>query len=154
MYCEPATAMQKKEGDGINPARALEAVRVPLCHLYRYLPPQRTPTLTTMHHRGPCHRCTPATCSKRFTTSSYLAVHKRIHTGNKPFKCGSCDKPFSDRGNLVRHAKIHSTGKPRKPRQKKSAKARAPGPFDQLDGILDLGLTLISTGFLGDSCAM
>ena len=95
------------------------------------LPPNTfTPRSQTTTCRDPWARSSPhnqtATCSKRFTTSSYLAVHKRIHTGDKPFKCNVCGKPFSDRGNLVRHAKTHSNPvKPKKPPKRRMPRQKA-----------------------------
>lgn len=34
------------------------------------------------------------TCGKRFSTSSNLESHTRVHTGIKPFLCTFCDKRF------------------------------------------------------------
>ena len=33
-------------------------------------------------------------CKKNFKTKSYLKVHKRIHSEDKPYKCEDCDKSF------------------------------------------------------------
>jgi len=53
-------------------------------------------------------------CSKRFTTSGDLAVHTRIHSGETPHKCPECDKAFSVSGNLTTHMRVHTGDKPYK----------------------------------------
>uniref|UniRef100_A0A1I8GRS0 Protein krueppel n=1 Tax=Macrostomum lignano TaxID=282301 RepID=A0A1I8GRS0_9PLAT len=51
-------------------------------------------------------------CGKRFSDSSSLIKHSRMHTREKPFECKVCGKRFSDRSNLSKHSKLHTEEKP------------------------------------------
>jgi len=47
-------------------------------------------------------------CQKKFARSNVLAVHKRLHTGEQPYECGSCHMKFGDLSNLMRHKRVRT----------------------------------------------
>jgi hypothetical protein len=53
--------------------------------------------------------CDVQGCDKAFTRSSSLAVHKRIHSGEKRYVCKvqGCGKAFTQSGHLVSHQRTH-----------------------------------------------
>ncbi|KAJ8280761.1 hypothetical protein GJAV_G00058690 [Gymnothorax javanicus] len=46
-------------------------------------------------------------CGKRFRNSSNLTVHRRSHTGERPYRCGLCNYACAQSSKLTRHMKTH-----------------------------------------------
>ncbi|KAL7676614.1 hypothetical protein ACOME3_002862 [Neoechinorhynchus agilis] len=49
-------------------------------------------------------------CGKVFKNCSNLTVHRRSHTGEKPYKCTLCDYSCAQSSKLTRHMKTHGRG--------------------------------------------
>jgi len=63
-------------------------------------------------HTGEKFKCD--VCSKEFTQKSSLSVHQKIHIGEKKFTCNICDKSFIRKFQLESHLKVHTGDKPYK----------------------------------------
>ncbi|XP_048836154.1 zinc finger protein 296 isoform X2 [Brienomyrus brachyistius] len=54
-------------------------------------------------------------CGKRFRNSSNLTVHRRSHTGERPYHCGLCNYACAQSSKLTRHMKTHGARGTRAP---------------------------------------
>ncbi|KAL3082514.1 hypothetical protein niasHT_030528 [Heterodera trifolii] len=64
-----------------------------------------TPGKSLIRERGPGRQFHCDFCGQRFVLNSNLKVHRRKHTGDKPYTCTECGQGFAHRSNLRRHLK-------------------------------------------------
>ncbi|XP_062400273.1 DNA-binding protein Ikaros-like isoform X2 [Sardina pilchardus] len=62
--------------------------------------------------QGSSSKLTCDICGLACVSLNVLLVHKRSHTGERPFHCQQCGASFTQKGNLLRHIKLHSGEKP------------------------------------------
>ena len=60
--------------------------------------------------RPKAHQC--PVCGKLFVSSSAVALHQRVHTGERPFPCQVCGKRFRQNTHLREHLRTHSGERP------------------------------------------
>jgi hypothetical protein len=74
----------------------------------------RRPSSVKAVKRARRYQCDYPGCTAAFFRPGALVMHKRTHTGEKPFQCDhpGCTAAFTTSGNLVRHKRTHTGEKP------------------------------------------
>ncbi|CAB3252305.1 unnamed protein product [Arctia plantaginis] len=65
-------------------------------------PPSPKPRKTAALKTNTCE-----ICNKEISSASYMRVHMRTHTGEKPFKCYTCGRGFITSSKMNRHVLTH-----------------------------------------------
>ncbi|KAK3599009.1 hypothetical protein CHS0354_007474 [Potamilus streckersoni] len=85
-----------------NPESALKSIDSPKPGPSNRLATNGTPTPRKDRRNDTCEYC-----GKIFKNCSNLTVHRRSHTGEKPYKCALCSYACAQSSKLTRHMKTH-----------------------------------------------
>ncbi|KAL3874072.1 hypothetical protein ACJMK2_037135, partial [Sinanodonta woodiana] len=85
-----------------NPESALKSIESPKPGPSNRLATNGTPTPRKDRRNDTCEYC-----GKIFKNCSNLTVHRRSHTGEKPYKCALCSYACAQSSKLTRHMKTH-----------------------------------------------
>ena len=69
--------------------------------------PPMEPRAVALYSSGSTARKTCEYCGKVFVNCSNLTVHRRSHTGEKPYQCSICEYTTAQSSKLTRHMKTH-----------------------------------------------
>ncbi|WPG97537.1 Hypothetical protein R9X50_00031400 [Acrodontium crateriforme] len=64
------------------------------------------------HKSKTFYECDIDACTKAFRQKTHLLIHRRAHTGEKPYECKECGQKFSQQGNLKTHERRHTGERP------------------------------------------
>ncbi|XP_055529142.1 GDNF-inducible zinc finger protein 1 isoform X3 [Wyeomyia smithii] len=79
-------------------------------------PQSATFPMSTAHQQPQERTC--SVCNKGFPSYASMIIHKRTHTGERPFYCEICNKGFNVKSNLLRHMRtLHNQQSSQSPTQ-------------------------------------
>lgn len=105
---EPGRSTGDERGERVEDGCAEQGSEAVEC--YREL--TNPETMPTGGSRLPNGKLKCDICGMICIGPNVLMVHKRSHTGERPFQCNQCGASFTQKGNLLRHIKLHSGEKP------------------------------------------